>query len=254
MLPAMRIAPLAAGLTAALLLSSCSMGTPAKAPASDPAATPDPAPTAPSDPGAEPDPAAAPAEARYRVTFTSTWSARTHPRNFPSNRHFSGLVGATHGDSRIWQSGQTASGGMELMAETGGKSRLLSEIDRLITAGSAHSRLSGGGLSTSPATVRLEFTAASSHPFVTLVSMLAPSPDWFVGVSALPLMEDGAWRARVEVPLIVYDAGTDDGRSFASANADSNPAQPITALTSAPNDTDFTAGKPAIGTFIFERL
>ena len=254
MLPAMRIAPLAAGLAAALLLTACAMGTPstAPAPATDPAASPEPA--APSDPGAEPDPATAPAEARYRVTFTSTWSARTHPRNFPSNPHFSGLVGATHEDLRIWQSGQTASGGMELMAETGGKSRLLSEIDRLITAGSAHSRLSGGGLSTSPGTVRLEFTAVSSHPFVTLVSMLAPSPDWFVGVSALPLMEDGAWRARVEVPLIVYDAGTDDGRSFTSANADSNPAQPITVLTSAPNDTDFTAGKPAIGTFIFERL
>ncbi len=226
MLPAMRIASLAASLGAALFLcSACAPATPA------------------------------PADARYRVTFTATWSAETHPRNFPSNPHFSGLVGATHdGDLRIWQSGEAASGGMELMAETGGKDRLLSEIDRLIADGSAHSRLSGGGLSTSPSTVSLTFDAVSSHPFVTLVSMLAPSPDWFVGVSALPLMENGAWKARVKVPLSVYDAGTDDGAVFTAANADSDPAEPITALTSDPDDTDFSAGKPAVGAFVFERL
>ena len=253
MLPAMRIAPLAAVLSAALFLSACTM-TATAAPASEPAPTTPTDPATPTDPGAATDPAAPPAEARYRVTFTSTWSARTHPRNFPGNPHFSGLVGATHGDLRIWQSGETASGGMELMAETGGKSSLLSEIDRLVADGSAHSRLSGGGLSTSPGTVSLEFTAVSSHPFVTLVSMLAPSPDWFAGVSALALLEDGVWKARVEVPLIVYDAGTDDGERFTSANADSNPAQPITPLTSDPDDTDFTDGKPAVGAFVFERL
>ena len=227
--------------------------TPNPAPADPaPAAPSGPAPADPADPA---DPAApAPTEARYRVTFTATWSAATHPRNFPRGPHFSGLVGATHGDIRIWQSGKAASAGMELMAETGGKSRLLSEIDRLIEGGSAHSRLSGGGLSTSPSTVSLEFTAVSSHPFVTLVSMLAPSPDWFVGVSALPLMEDGAWKARAEVALVVYDAGTDDGAVFTAANADSDPAEPIAALTSDPDDTDFTAGKPAVGTFVFERL
>ena len=213
----------------------------------------DPPRTTPSTPS--PDPAApAPTEARYRVTFAATWSATTHPRNFPRNPHFSGLVGATHGDIRIWQSGKVASDGMELMAETGAKSRLLSEIDQLVERGSAHARLSGGGLSTSPATVNLEFNAVSSHPFVTLVSMLAPSPDWFVGVSALPLMEDGAWRARVEVELALYDAGTDDGAVFTAANADSDPAEPIAALTSDPGDTDFSAGKPAVGTFVFERL
>ena len=234
-------------LAAMLLCSACARGAPTAEPApaaQAPAPTETPAPT--EDP--------APTEARYRVTFAATWSAATHPRNFPPNPHFSGLVGATHGDIRIWQSGKVASDGMELMAETGAKSRLLSEIDQLVERGSAHARLSGGGLSTSPATVNLEFNAVSSHPFVTLVSMLAPSPDWFVGVSALPLMEDGAWRARAEVELSLYDAGTDDGAVFGAANADSDPAEPIAPLTSDPDDTDFSDGKPAVGTFVFERL
>ena len=190
---------------------------------------------------------------RYRVTFNATWSAETHPTNFPSGPHFSGLVGATHhGDVRIWQTGEVASDGIELMAETGGKGELLHEIEHLIEDGDAHGELSGGGLNPSPGTVSLVFDAVSTHPFVTLVSMVAPSPDWFVGVSALPLMEDGAWRKRVEVDLRVYDAGTDDGTVYTAANADTDPAAPITALTE--SEAGFTDGEPFAGTFVFELL
>ena len=195
-------------------------------------------------------------DARYRVTFQATWSAETHPTNFPANPHFSGLVGATHNENnRIWQRGKLASDGIELMAETGGKSQLLAEIDALIEAGTAHAALSGGGLSTSPASVSLEFDIVSSHPFVTLVSMLAPSPDWFVGVSNLSLLsEDGTWKEREEVMLRLYDAGTDDGTTFTAANADSDPAQPISRLSSESGDTDFTDGNSEVGTFLFEKL
>ena len=195
-------------------------------------------------------------DARYRVTFQATWSAATHPTRFPGNPHFSGLVGATHDEStRIWQRGEFASDGIELMAETGGKTQLLPEIAELIEAGSAHGELSGGGLSTSPASVSLEFDVVSSHSFVTLVSMLAPSPDWFVGVSALSLLaEDGTWKEREEVLLRLYDAGTDDGTTFTAANADSDPAEPISRLSSDSGDADFTDGAPAVGTFLFEKL
>ena len=194
-----------------------------------------------------------PSEARYQVTFNSTWSAETHPTNFPSNPHFSGLVGATHhGDVRIWETGEIASDGIELMAETGGKSELLNEIEHLIEDGEAYGDLSGSGLSTSPSMVSLEFDAVSTHPFVTLVSMLAPSPDWFVGVSALPLMEDGAWLERVEVQLRLYDAGTDDGTVYNASDADTDPAEPITLLTE--SEAGFTDGEPFVGTFVFELL
>ena len=192
-------------------------------------------------------------EARYRVTFSATWSADTHSKNFPNNPHFSGLVGATHlGDVRIWETGEIASDGIELMAETGGKSELLHEIEHLIEDGEAYGELSGSGLSTSPSMVSLEFDAVSTHPYVTLVSMLAPSPDWFVGVSALPLMENGAWLERVEVDLRLYDAGTDDGTLYTAANADTDPAEPITRLTE--SEAGFTDGEPVVGTFVFELL
>ena len=192
-------------------------------------------------------------EARYRVTFNATWSAETHPTNFPSGPHFSGLVGATHhGDVRLWETGEIASEGIELMAETGGQTELLHEIDHLVEDGEAYGKISGNVLSTSPSMVSLEFDAVSTHPFVTLVSMVAPSPDWFVGVSALPLMEDGVWRERIEVNLRVYDAGTDDGSVYTAANADTDPAAPITALTE--SEAGFTDGEPFAGTFVFELL
>ena len=45
----------------------------------------------------------------YTVEFESTWSANTHPTDFPSNPHFSGLVGGTHDNSvTFWETGQLA--------------------------------------------------------------------------------------------------------------------------------------------------
>ena len=38
------------------------------------------------------------ATARYRVRFNATWSATTHPNDFPSAPHFSGLIGGTHNE------------------------------------------------------------------------------------------------------------------------------------------------------------
>ena len=243
-------------LAAVLLSATCSMGTPA-----------DPADETPADETSmdetsmeqmpdEMTTERTTEEARYRVTFASDWTAATHSTNFPGSPHFSPLVGATHDESMpIWQLGELASDGMESMAETGGTSNLGVEIAALIAAGTAHGKLDGGGLGRPPASVSLEFDVVPEHPYVTLVSMLAPSPDWFVGVSGLSLLaDDGTWKEREEVSLLLYDAGTDDGARFTSGNADSDPAQPISRLTSDPRDTDFTDGAPAVGTFLFEKL
>ena len=249
-------------VTAAVVLSAtCSIGGTAASSTTEEPTTETPAPETPAPETPAPEtptpeqPVTPSEEARYRVTFLATWSAATHPANFPSGPHFSGLVGATHDeDTRIWQRGELASDGIEQMAETGGKSQLIAEIEVLIAAGTARAALSGRGLSTSPDSDSLEFVVVSSHPYVTLVSMLAPSPDWFVGVSGLSLLADGTWKERAEVSLLLYDAGTDDGATFTAANADSDPALPISRLTSESGDTDFRDGAPAVGTFLFEKL
>lgn len=173
--------------------------------------------------------------ATYSVTFASTWSAATHPEGFPPNPHFSGLIGATH-DSTVtfWAPAMTASSGIESMAETGGKSSLTGEVNTQIDFGRAEHLLSGGGIGTSPGSTSLTFDISSEFPLVSLVSMLAPSPDWFVGVHDLSLFEGGTWIESLTVDLFVYDAGTDSGTNYTSDNADTQPAENIFRIESAP--------------------
>jgi Spondin_N len=195
---------------------------------------------------------ATPAEvATYRVIFTSTWSAASHPvSNFPSNAHFSPLIGATHNlSATFWLSGTLASPGIEQMAELGATTLLQSEIS---AAGvNVRETLAGPGMATSPAQVMIpRFTASRSHPLVTLVTMIAPSPDWFVGVHDLALLDDqGAWQEEIVVTLYPYDAGSDDGADYISADVEPTTHQPIALLT---GQTPFST-KP-IGTFTFTRI
>ena len=83
---------------------------------------------------------------------------------------------------------------------------------------------------------------------VTLVTMIAPSPDWFVGVDALELRPGGQWVNELTVSLLAWDAGTDDGTAFTSPNKNSNPKQPIALITGGP-----FFGNDPLGTFTFTR-
>ena len=196
---------------------------------------------------------APPPPARYVVTFAANWSAATHPEDFPGNPHFSPLIGATHlASTRFWEGGALASAGIERMAEEGSQSPLDAEIGAAQTAGGAETLIRGGGLSSSPGATTVEFDVTAAFPYVTLVTMVAPSPDWFVGVSALPLLASGEWRAEVVVELSPWDAGTDRGASYESDNADMVPAAPIARLQTAP--VLVNGSVHAFGRFIFRRL
>jgi len=182
--------------------------------------------------------------ATYTVEFETTWSAQTHPAGFPGNPHFSPLIGGTHRESIVfWSPGGLASEGIESMAERGSTSRLRAEVQVAIDDGHAGGVLSGGGISPSPGEVSLEFEISSDFPLVTLVSMLAPSPDWFVGVHGLSLLEDGQWIGSLEVPLQVYDAGTDSGANYTAANKNTAPPAPIATLTTEPFDQTGLVGR-----------
>ncbi len=184
----------------------------------------------------------------YRVTFESTWSAATHPTGFPTNAHFSALVGTSHSAAVVfWSPGDLASPGIEAMAERGQNSLLVQEFTAAMAA--ARPGSVGPALPVSPGTVSTEITVTDAHPLVTLVTMLAPSPDWFVGVHGLDLRVDGAWPGSVTVPLAVYDSGTDSGASYTAPDIDTQPREPIALLASAP----FAAGAP-VGSFTFTRL
>ena len=204
-------------------------------------------------PGTPPEMPEVSATARYRVLFNATWSATTHPNEFPSAPHFSGLIGGTHNDQvKFWETGQNATPGIKSMAETGAQRLLDGEVRDAIRLGTAEHVLAGGGIGRSPGLVSLEFEISREFPLVTLVSMIAPSPDWFVGVRDLNLIESGDWVENLTRDLPPYDAGTDSGVSFNSRNAPTVPPEPIRRITERPLGDGRTA-RP-LGTFTFTRI
>jgi hypothetical protein len=189
-------------------------------------------------------------DAEYNVTFESTWSAATHPYNFPTNPHFSGLIGATHDSSvSFWAEGELASAGIKNVAEKGSKNPFDNEIDAALTAQTAFNKLSGGGIGTSPGSVSLTFQVSNESPLVTSVSMIAPSPDWFVGVSGLSLYENGEWVSEKVVDLYLYDAGTDSGTDFTSRDAVMTPPVVIVRI----DESVLPGSSVPYGTFTFTK-
>lgn len=190
----------------------------------------------PTAPSPTPAPLTTPApSARYSVTFTPAWSAASHPEDFPATAHFSPLIGGTHSArASFWAPGGLASPGIKDMAERGRTSPLDSEVEAAIGAGTAQYVLRGPSIDRLPGTASFEFEVTREFPLVTLVTMVAPSPDWFVGVHDLELMVGGEWAAERRALLYPYDAGTDDGASYSSADRAARPPTPIALLEGAP--------------------
>ncbi len=186
-------------------------------------------------------------KARYKLTFNANWSAASHPTDYPSSAHFSPLIGNSHNQTGyIWEDGGISTDGMEQMAETGVTSLLSNEIRDLIDASGAESVIPGSGAD-GVDSVSLFFEVSESHPLFSMVSMIAPSPDWFIGVHDLDLKPQGMWVDNMTIDLLPYDAGTQDGNNFTPPGADTNPRTPIQRITTSP-----FANNVPLGQFVFE--
>ncbi len=162
------------------------------------------------------DPAAAfVSTATYAVTFRGAWTNTVTPGGVPAGAHFSRLIGGVHNSAvSFLESGETSSAGVEAMAEVGGWTDLRDEV--VAAEPDALSTLIGDTDSISATSSKsLTATLTTEHPRVTLVTMIAPSHDWFVGVSGLPLLDsEGRWLRSHEVNLYPWDAGTEEGTDF----------------------------------------
>ncbi len=141
----------------------------------------------------------------------------------------------THnGNTMLFAKGEIASDGIKNMAETGSKNPLESEIQNLISNGTGNNLISGGGINPSPGEVSLEFDIVSSHSKASVVSMLAPSPDWFIAVSNINLIENNEWVVNKTITVDIYDAGTDDGATFVSPDEPTIPRAAIFEIITPP--------------------
>lgn len=202
-------------------------------------------------------------DVQFRVTFAPTWNGSNFPTQYPSSAHWSPLVGTVHNEQvTFWEvNGQPASDGIETMAETGGTGDLAAEINTAQESGYSQGTIKASGISSGSGSASIEFATSDQFPLLTMVSMIAPIPDWFIGVSGLELQDgNGDWIDSQTVDLALYDAGTDLGVRFESNNSDSNDQNlPITLLTSDRSDTDFENGihfesGVFLGTLTVERI
>jgi hypothetical protein len=84
--------------------------------------------------------------------------------------------------------------------------------------------------------------------------MLAPSPDWFVGIHNYSLLFDGEFVDNASIDLVLYDSGSDSGVRYQSSNSATEPASPIGRVNSEAQDSPFVDGEPIAGSFTIERL
>lgn len=113
--------------------------------------------------------------------------------------------------------------------------------------------ISAGGIGRSPGQVSVQFEADQEFPLLSLVSMIAPSPDWFVGVHDLALFENGQWIDEIVVDLHAYDAGTDDGETYVAPNAATAPQGQISRIV-APSPLAVDGVVAPFGTFTIRRM
>lgn len=167
----------------------------------------------------------------YDISITTVWNSTEHS-SVPGNAHWSDLIGATHNTAnQFMEVNQLASLGIKDVAERGINTAITNEINAAITNNLADKILQNSFAPFAGNNSEAGFsniTVSEAFPLVTLVSMVAPSPDWFIAVNSLNLRSgnptiNNGWKETFNIDVFVYDAGTDSGTNYGSANQPTTP-------------------------------
>ena len=123
---------------------------------------------------------------------------------------------------------------LEIILFSGGTNTLVNEINAQITAEKAWKLILPGGPQLGPEAMKtgIDVEVTANFSKVSIISMLAPSPDWFVGIDSVDLCDNGKWRESVNVTMLPpWDSGTEDGTGFSLSNAATNPHVDIFQIT-----------------------
>ncbi|KAL7305034.1 hypothetical protein TKK_0002818 [Trichogramma kaykai] len=177
-------------------------------------------------------------EAKYKMVLEGIWSNETHPKDFPQSvwlTRFSDVIGATHETNfSFWGRDHVASDGFRQLAEWGSVAGLEGEFQAKQRYLKTFIKAPGLWYPSMNSNTSASFEVDRRHPLLSIASSMGPSPDWVVGVSKLNLCQrDCSWIRRMTIDLYPWDAGTDSGISYMSANAETRPRElmkPITTM------------------------
>ena len=198
--------------------------------------------------------------ALYDITFESVWeSVANDPTNgistidLPPNAHWSPLAVVTHKTAHTFlMMGAQASPGIESIAETGATSTFENEV---VSNTDANQVVVGSGLNSATGTISINNLEVSEEfPLISLASMIAPSPDWFIAINGENLRSgntgiNNGWKTTYSLDLYPYDAGTEDGDMYSLSNPETNPIGVISSLS---NISPFNDRKIGTVTFTYK--
>ena len=108
--------------------------------------------------------------------------------------------------------------------------------------------------------MNIDVEVTQDFPLVSIVTMLAPSPDWFTGIKKVSLCDtsSGMWMdSHTIYNLQPWDAGTDNGTTFRATDDPTMPPGYISMITKTAPPTDFmnlsTSAIPTLGKMMFVR-
>ncbi|XP_063800581.1 spondin-1 [Pseudophryne corroboree] len=177
--------------------------------------------------------------AKYRLTFFGNWSEKSHAKDYPRRaNHWSAIIGGSHSKEYVlWEYGGYASDGVKQVAELGSPVKMEEEIrqkgDEVLTVIKAKAQWPAWQPLNVRAAPSAEFSVDRTRHLMSFLTMLGPSPDWNVGLSAEDLCtKECGWVQRVIQDLIPWDAGTDSGVTYEAPNKPTIPQEKIRPLTS----------------------
>lgn len=201
---------------------------------------------------------------KYSVEINNTWNSQS-PAWPDQDAHFSWIGGATHNANvKFWEIGALASPGIDLMSITGRTTDLISEIQIEIAKGNAENYIDQRHwfcpneiTHSNCRESSFETVVTKEFPLVSLVSMLGPSPDWFIGIESLSMLDNnGTFIPRIVYELFPYDAGIlSDNNVMAADCCDreplSVPQEDIHLITT---ESGETIGPGSLGQIIFTAI
>jgi len=173
--------------------------------------------------------------AKFTVTFKTYWGKHGTQNviNYPKPPkeeppHTGNMFLAIHNSNyNPFTLGKNASKGVAESSMYGTNNTLIQEISN---DKRNYSKYYTAPVLKTPGEHTFNVIANHKYPLMSFVTMIAPSPDWFTGVSSVNLLDI---KKSKTIPIYTYDAGTDYGTKFITfpKNPRGKNTQPISYLT-----------------------
>lgn len=146
---------------------------------------------------------------KYNVTFKTMWGNPNVQIGYPKDPHTGTIFVTVHDKNYTpFNVGTLASEGIQQSAEYGMSDKLVE-----------HAKLEGPHVwkyttmpvLNAPGQTTFQVDANDTYHYFSIVTMIAPSADWFTGISSVDLNNVPLGQ---DIPLYAYNAGTDLGTEF----------------------------------------